>query len=86
MNLTELKKLLQKAKKAYDKAQEVESEVFLMLDVMGVNLDAPTEAENADNLGEAITCYLQYGEYTVAGLLSEIREQYKSPPKYNNAE
>ena len=80
MNLTELKKLLQKAKKAYDKAQEVESEVFLMLDVMGVNLDAPTEAENADNLGEAITCYLQYGEYTVAGLLSEIREQYKISP------
>ncbi len=31
-----------------------------------------SDAENASNLKEAICCYIDYGEYTVEGLLKEI--------------
>lgn len=36
----------------------------------------PTAAENASTLEEAITCYVQYGEYTRSGLLREIKSAY----------
>ena len=36
----------------------------------------PTAAENASTLEEAITCYVQYGEYTRSGLLREIKAAY----------
>lgn len=73
--MNELRKLLQKAKTAYKKAQDAEAAVFQVLEKMGIDLDAPTKAENADSLDEAICCYLQYGEYTLDGLISEIRTQ-----------
>ena len=75
--MIEVKKLLQKAKKAYEKAQEKEAAVFRMLeDDMCLDMEAPSEAENANNLGEAITCWLSYDEYSLAGLIKEIRAQY----------
>lgn len=73
--MNEVKRLLQKAKTAYKKAQDAENAVFQLLENMGIDLDAPTKAENADHLDEAVCCYLHYGEYTLAGLLSEIRTQ-----------
>ena len=82
-----IKNMIQKAKRAYEKAQEAERVVFQALEAMRIDLDAPTEAENADNLGEAVTCYLCYGEYSLAGLLAEIRAQHTKeaakdgPPK-----
>lgn len=75
--LMEVKKLLQKTKKAYKKAQEAEAKVFRLLEeAMCLDLEVPTEAENANDLGEAIACWLNYDEYTLRGLLSEIRAQY----------
>lgn len=79
--LMEIKKLLQKAKKAYQKAQEAEAAVFQALGDMCLDLDAPSRAENAENLGEAVTCYLNYGEFSLAGLLSEIRAQWEQEGK-----
>lgn len=77
LTMMEVKKLLQRAKRAYEKAQEAEAAVFRMLEEdMCLDMEAPSEAENAANLGEAVACYLNYGEYTLAGLLKEIRAQY----------
>ena len=76
LTMLEVKKLLQKAKKAYEKAQETEAAVFQALEDMCLDLEVPSAAENANNLGEAVACYLNYGEYSLAGLLSEIRAQY----------
>ena len=35
------------------------------------------DAENASNLKEAICCYLSYNEYTLDGILREIRSAYE---------
>lgn len=74
--MNKVKKLLQKAKKAYEKAQEAEAAVFRALEDMGIDLEVRSDAENASNLDEAITCYLCYDEYSLSDLLSEIRTQY----------
>lgn len=76
LKLRELEKLIRKAKKAYEKAQEAEAAVFQMLDNMHLDLEAPSEAENAENLDQAVACYLNYGEFSLSGLMSEIRMQY----------
>lgn len=33
-----------------------------------------TMAENADNLEEAINCYIQYGGYSIEGILDELEQ------------
>lgn len=38
--------------------------------------DVTTNAENADNLEQAVNCYVQYGEYNLKELVSEIMKQY----------
>ena len=69
--------LLQKARKACKNADEKLRDVYQMLDDMCIDLDAKTDAENVDNLEQAVNCYVQYGEYTLKGLVDEIMEQYK---------
>lgn len=39
--------------------------------------EIPSAAENAENLEEAICCFIDYGEYSVSGIMREIREAYK---------
>lgn len=72
----ELKKALQDARNACKKADEKLREVYDILEDMCIDLDVATNAENADNLEQAINCYVQYGEYNLKGLLSEIMKQY----------
>ena len=36
-----------------------------------------TKAENADNLEEAIYCYIQYGEFDVDSIIEEIKAAEK---------
>lgn len=76
LTFMDLKKLLQKARKAQQKADEALHAVYNALDDMCIDLDAPSDAENADCLDHAISCYVQYGEYGIANLLKEIRAQY----------
>ena len=38
--------------------------------------DIPFKAENADRFGDAIECYIQYGEKPISGLLEEFWEVY----------
>lgn len=37
----------------------------------------PSAAENAENLEEAICCFIDYGEYSVSGIMREVRAAYK---------
>ena len=77
LTFMEVKKLLQKAKKAYEKAQEMEASVFRVLEEdMCLDMEFPSSAENAANLGEAVACYLNYDEYSLSGLMKEIKAQY----------
>ena len=70
-------RILKRAKAAAEKAQAAERMVFKALeDMCIVPEDVPTGAENAENLEEAITCYLEYDEYSVAGIMKEVREAY----------
>ena len=76
LTLMEIKKILQKARKAQQKADATLTEVFQALEDMCIDLDVPSDAENADTLEEAVSCYVHYGEFGLKGLMKEIREQY----------
>ena len=76
LTMMEIKKLIQKAKRAYEKAQAAEAALYKAVDDLCLDLEVPTEAENAENLDQAISCYLHYEEFSLEGLLSEIRAQY----------
>ena len=52
-------------------------QVFAELDRLCIDPgEIPTAAENATTLDEAISCYVQYGEFTRSGLLREIKAAY----------
>lgn len=74
--LEEVKKLIQKARTANQKADIALRKVYQAIEDMCIDLNSPTEAENADNLEQAIACYVQYGEYSLHDLMAEIRKQY----------
>lgn len=71
-----IKKLLQKARKKSKESDEALRTVYKAIEDMCIDLDAHSDAENADTLEEAINCYVQYGEYNLTDLLKEIRQQY----------
>ena len=67
MTKSEFKKYLERGRKAHIKAESMTNELFDKLEQdMGLSelilSDIPSNAENADNLEEAIQCYIQYGE------------------------
>ena len=77
MTKSEFKKLLERGRKAYIKAELITNELFDKLEQdMGLRTsilsDIPSNAENADNLEEAIQCYMQYGEYDSDLLWDEL--------------
>lgn len=74
--LSAFSRLLSKAKKAATEAQAAEARLFRALEDMCIDLDTPTNAENASNLGEAISCYLAYDEFSHKGIMSEVRALY----------
>ena len=75
--MLELAKLLRKARKAMQKADEALQTVYDTLADMCIDLEVESKAENADLLVDAISCYVQYGEFGCKNLMSEIREQYE---------
>lgn len=77
MTKSEFKKLLERGRKANIKAELITNELFDKLEQdMGLRTsilsDIPSNAENADNLKEAIQCYMQYGEYDSDLLWDEL--------------
>lgn len=74
-----LRKGIETAKELQDKATEAEDLIFKALDDLGIDpAKYNTAAENASNLAEAISCYISYGEYSVDGLMKEIRKAYEA--------
>lgn len=73
-----LRKGIEIAKELQDKATEAEDLIFKALDDLGIDpAKYNTAAENASNLAEVISCYISYGEYSVDGLMKEIRKAYE---------
>lgn len=75
MTKSEFIRKIESAKKAYDKAQEKEQQLFNALAEQFPRMDLEncvSNAENADNVKDAITCYLQCGEYVPEMIWDEI--------------
>ena len=77
MKEIEFKRLLRSGRQAYIKAVKIEEKIFAELDkdmeLRKINLDEiVTNAPNADNMLEAIYCYLHYGEYDIDSLLNDL--------------
>ena len=73
----EFEKILKSAKRKALVAQEAQDEVFRALEDMCIDAESvPSDAENATNLGEAICCYLDYDEYSLSGIMREVRNAY----------
>jgi len=71
-----LKSQLKKARAAYKKADKLLQEVFDSVEaIIPCPELVPTSAENADNLAEAISCFVQYGEYDVDSIVEELVEE-----------
>ena len=73
-SLSVFKRLLKNAASTAEKAREAEKAVFDALDRMGIHADdVPTDAENADNLSDAISCFINYNEYSLSGIMKEVQ-------------
>lgn len=73
--LKEIGQSIKKAKHHTDLAEKYTKKVFDLLYEKGIEAECiETNAENASNLEEAIHCYIQYGEYSVNGLIREIKK------------
>lgn len=71
------KSLLEKARKKAAEAMAASTLVFQALEDMHIDAEQiPTGAENANNLLEAVSCYIDYGEYSVAGIMREVKGAY----------
>lgn len=71
------RRLEQARKKAVESAAATKA-VFDALKDMCIDPDEiPSAAENAENLEEAISCFIDYGEYSVSGIMREVRAAYK---------
>ena len=76
MTKSEFVKVVESCRKAYAKASEKEEQLFAKLEseFNGLDLeDCPSNAENADNVKEAIACYMLYGEYEPEEIWNEIQ-------------
>ena len=68
---------LRKAKRIADEYMKAEQTLFDDLDLMCIDAEStPSNAENAENLKEAICCYLLYGEYGFSNVMREVHEAY----------
>lgn len=76
MNRSEFIRTMNSARKSFVKAQEKEQKIFDELEESFPGLDLSeciTNAYNANDVKEAITCFLQYGEYTPEEIWEEIK-------------
>lgn len=74
--LKEIEKLIKRAKRAAEKSRQTEMEVFEALENMCIDLETPSKAENAETLGDAVSCCINYGEFGISNIMREIRSAY----------
>ena len=83
LNTSKLESLINRARQCQINAEKAEIAIFEYLYSVGI-VDPSlfeSKAENAENLEQAITCYLSYGEFSVNDLLSEIQSAYDEVTK-----
>lgn len=81
-----LSKEIEKARKLLCKAEGQKNHVYSMVNNLDINFyDIPSKAENADNIYEAISCYIDYGECGMSKLKKEMFDAIDkaSKPKDN---
>ena len=66
-------KKLKKARASQLLLEQLIEEIFLNYDLEEV----PFKASNSDNLGDAIQCYIHYGEMPLSENLDDFWESYK---------
>lgn len=81
MTKNEFKKILEKGRNTYIKADEITQGLFKRIeDDFGINkcnlMDIPTNAPVGVNIEEAICCYMQYGEYDIDSLWKDLINGY----------
>jgi hypothetical protein len=71
-----IRKLLKSARCCTEKAENLEREALRSISqILETPIDkVPTNAPNARNLEEAVTCYISYGEYDIINLMNEIKK------------
>lgn len=78
VKLKEIEKLIVKARQETIKANEAEDKIHTLLDELSIDpYCVPTDAPLSDNLIEAISCYIQFGEYSPSELMQDIRGALK---------
>lgn len=81
----ELEKAIKSARQKAKATQAAERIVFSLLDSLNIDADnTPSEAENADNLSDTISCYIQYGEYSIPKIMREVRSAYSKTERKDN--
>lgn len=68
---------IHRARKLQMELDECVRYLYGLLETMEVDLQASTRAENADHLEDAISCYIQYGEYDLGSIMKEIKDSLK---------
>lgn len=77
--LRNLERLMRAGISLYERISHIENNIETALRNIGISDPStiPSKAENAENLRDAISCYMQYGEYDVDSLIDEIKRAAK---------
>lgn len=68
-----------KARRHANLSTKYQDESFDLLQIIGIEASQiKTNAENADDLEQAITCYISYGEYSIYKIMEEIKNVLKA--------
>lgn len=77
LTLHAMKELIQKARKAYQKAVEANDAVFHALEDMCIDATSAAHRCERDSLTDAISEYIAHGTVNLKKLMNDIREWYK---------
>ena len=85
MNKSEFKRILESGRNAYLQANNLQCKIVDRLenDYENINFDEVlTNAENSDNVMDAISCYMQFGEYSIDEIWEEIKNEVNKERYY----
>ena len=71
-----IKNKLKRVREMHKNSDRALASIYQALDDMCIDSDTPIDTESADTLGEAINCYVQYGEGSLSKLMSVIKARY----------
>ena len=77
MTKSEFKRRAESLQKQSIRLQEGINNLLYDIEDMGVDLFAPSDAENADDITTAIQCYISYSEYNLDFIWEEIKANEK---------